>query len=171
SGWIYKFDLNGAKVDSFSTGLDESQGLAWDGSHFWYCARVSAASFVFYKITTSGTVVDQITLPSSNFIGGLYWDGNGLWYSLYYPNNEAALYKMDVNTQTIVDTISTIGTQPQGITFDGQYFYYAMDDNDGDPENIYIYDPAIEDTVGAIPIADPISTRPRGLAWDGGHLW
>ncbi|MEJ2537962.1 MAG: choice-of-anchor D domain-containing protein, partial [Calditrichia bacterium] len=82
-----------------------------------------------------------------------------------------ALYKLDVITHLIVDTISTIGTQPQGISYDGQYIYYAMDDNDGDPENIYIYDQSINDTVGYIPITDPISQSPRGLAWDGQFLW
>ncbi|RMG67677.1 MAG: choice-of-anchor D domain-containing protein, partial [Calditrichaeota bacterium] len=65
----------------------------------------------------------------------------------------------------------TLGTQPQGIAYDGQRFYYAMDDNDGDPEKIYIYDPAVGDTVGSIPIVDPISKDPRGLAWDGQYLW
>jgi hypothetical protein len=170
-GWIFEFDLNGTKLDSFATGLDESYGLAWDGNYFWYAARTGVTTFKFFKVSSTGTAVDSIALPSSKYVGGLYWDGSGLWYSLYYPNNEAAIYKLDVSTGSIIDTINTKGTQPQGITNDGQYFYYAMDDNDGDPENIYIYDPFLNDTIGYIPVSDPISQSPRGLAWDGQNLW
>lgn len=170
SGWIFQYDLNGTRIDSFATPLGSSQGLTWTGSHFWYFSRSTTAASGFYKVTPTGTVVDTI-LTGTQFIGGVYWDGTGLWYSLYFPNNQAALYKMDVNTHTIVDTIPTLGTQPEGIAFDGTYFYYAMDDNDGDVERIYIYDPSIEDTVGFIPISDPISNGPKGLVWDGQHLW
>ena len=170
AGAIVQFDLDGNQLGSIATGQGSSQGLAWTGSHFWYFKRGTSTTSAFVKIAPDGSVLETIPTGTA-FIGGLCWDGSGLWYSLYYPNNEAALYKLDVVSRTVVDTIPTIGTQPQGIAFDGQLFYYAMDDNDGDPENIYIYDPAIGDTVGVIPIVDPISTRPRGLAWDGQFLW
>ncbi len=170
AGTITQFDLNGQQIGSIPTGLGSSQGLAWTGSHFWYFKRGTSTTSRLVKLTPSGVHVDSI-FTGTAFIGGLYWDGTGLWYSLYYPNNQAGLYKLDVSIGTVVDTIPTLGSQPQGITFDGQYFYYAMDDNNGDPEYIYIYDPALGDTVGAIPISDPISTAPRGLAWDGQFLW
>ena len=170
AGAIVQFDLNGNQLGSIATGQGSSQGLAWTGSHFWYFRRGTSTTSAFVKIAPDGSVLETIPTGTA-FIGGLCWDGSGLWYSLYYPNSEAALYKLDVVSRTVVDTIPTIGSQPQGIAYDGQLFYYAMDDNDGDPENIYIYDPAIGDTVGVIPITDPISTRPRGLAWDGQFLW
>jgi outer membrane protein assembly factor BamB len=170
AGSIIQFDLEGNQTGSIATGQGSSQGLAWTGAHFWYFKRGTSTTSALVKIAPDGSVVESIP-TGTPYIGGLCWDGSGLWYSLYYPNNEAALYKLDVVTRTVVDTIPTFGSQPQGIAFDGQLFYYAMDDNDGDPENIYIYDPAISDTVGLIPITDPISTRPRGLAWDGQYLW
>jgi outer membrane protein assembly factor BamB len=170
AGSIVEFDLNGTQIDTLPTPLGSSQGLAWDGTTFWYFYRGTSTTSRIYQISSTGIRLDSIS-TGTQYIGGLCWDGTGLWYSLYYPNNEAALYKIDTNTKLIVDTIQTLGAQPQGIAYDGTYYYYAMDDNDGDPENIYIYDPIISDTVGYIPIADPISTRPRGLAWDSQHLW
>ncbi len=170
AGQLTRFDLSGNQTGTVQTTLGSSQGLTWTGEHFWYFRRATTATSAFVKLLPDGTPVDTI-LTGTNYVGGLCWDGDGLWYSLYFPNADAALYKMDVTTQTVVDTIQTLGDQPQGIAFDGQFFYYAMDNNDGDTENIYIYDPAKSDTVGLIPIVDPISTSPRGLAWDGNHLW
>ncbi len=170
AGWIFHLDFNGTHLDSFPTGLSGSQGLAWDGQHFWYFNRGTSTTSAIYKLAPDGTILESHPTGTS-FIGGLCWDGTGLWYSLYYPDNQAALYKLDVNFWTVIDTIPTLGTQPQGIAYDGRYYYYAMDDNDGDPETIYIYDPATGDTVGSIPVADPISKDPRGLVWDGQYLW
>jgi hypothetical protein len=103
-------------------------------------------------------------------MGGACWDGTGLWVSNYFPNNAAALYKYDVISKTIVDTIPTLGIQPQGIAWDGQYFYYVMDNNDADPEKIYQVNPATNDTVRSWFLPEQ-NMSPRGLAWDGNYLW
>jgi len=44
-GHVYKLDFNGNVVDSVVTGLNSSQGLAWDGSHFWYIRGREPLSF------------------------------------------------------------------------------------------------------------------------------
>ncbi len=168
-GFIYNAALSGTLTDSISTGLSSSQGLAWDGTHFWY-VRGSGSSLRIYKVTTAGAIVDSILPPTTWFLGGACWDGTGLWVSLYFPNNLVGLYKYNVVTKTIVDTIPSLGLQPQGIAWDGQYLYYAMDDNDGDAEKIYQVNPAANDTVRSWPLPEN-NMSPRGLAWDGGHLW
>lgn len=174
-GHIYKMDFNGNVVDSVVTGLNSSQGLAWDGTHYWYI-RGSGSSGRIYRISTAGAVVDSIIPPSTTwFLGGACWDGTGLWVSLYSPNASAGLYKYDVATKTIVDTIPSIGQQPQGITWDGQYLYYAMDLNSTEPNLnlIYVVNPATGDTVRTISMPEPptVDSNPRGLAWDGQYLW
>ncbi len=174
-GYIYALDSTGTPVDSIVTGLSSSQGLAWDGSHFWYI-RGSGSSGRIYKITPAGAIVDSIIPPSTSwFLGGACWDGTGLWVSLYSPNADAGLYKYNVATKTIIDTIRSIGQQPQGIAWDGQYLYYAMDLNSTEPNLnlIYVVNPVTRDTVRTIPMPEPpnVDSNPRGLAWDGRFLW
>jgi hypothetical protein len=172
-GFIYEVDTLGNRIDSIATGLTNSQGLAWDGEFFWYI-RGSGSTNRIFKITSGGAVVDSIIPPATNwFFGGACWDGTGLWVSLYSPNAIAALYKYDVGSKTIVDTIPTFGGQPQGIAWDGTYLFYAMDNNDGDVEKIYQVDPATKDTVLSwfLPEGPTSNMSPRGLAWDGRYLW
>ena len=70
-------------------------------------------------------------LGGSWYLGGAAWDGTGLWISVYYPNNLAALYKVDVTAKQIVDTIQVFGIQPTGITVKGDTLFYVMDGFEG----------------------------------------
>ena len=173
---IIKLNFSGLEVDSITAppGVTGNHGLAWDGSGFWYI-RGSGSSLRIYKITTAGAIVDSIVPPSTWYFGGACWDGTGLWVSLYYPDNLAALYKYDVVSKTIVDTVRTIGTQPQGVAWDGQYLYYAMDLNSTEPNRslIYVANPVTGDTVRTISMPEPPTTdcNPQGLTWDGHFLW
>ena len=172
-GFIYSLDSLGNRIDSVATGLSSSQGLAWDGTNYWYI-RGSGSSAKIFKVTVAGGIVDSIVPPSSlQYMGGACWDGTGLWVSNYFPNNLAALYKYNVATKTIVDTIRVLGLQPQGVAWDGRYFYYAMDNNDADLEKIYQVDPSTKDTVRSwfLPEGPTSNMSPRGLAWDGSYLW
>ncbi|MCW8809839.1 MAG: choice-of-anchor D domain-containing protein [Ignavibacteriaceae bacterium] len=176
-GILNAVDDTGTQVATINItypGMQESQGLAFDGTYFWYIDRKTARCDIF-KVDQSGTVLDSITssqlFGGSWYMGGAGWDGTGLWISIYYPNSSAALYKVDVNTKTIIDTISTFGTQPQGITVKGDTLFYDMDDNEGDEEKIYAVDLATEDTLFSFPVPDPNGQSPRGLAWDGTYFW
>ena len=115
-GLLNAVDANGNQVSSINItypGMQESQGLAFDGTNFWYVDRKTARSDIF-KVAPDGTVLDSMTTSqlfgSSKYLGGAGWDGTHLWVSVYYPNNDAALYSIDVNAKTIVDTITTYGT-------------------------------------------------------------
>jgi outer membrane protein assembly factor BamB len=176
-GLIKAVDNTGNEVDQIIFDypiMKYSQGLAFDGTNFWYVERRSS-QFNLFEVAPDGTVLDSITTSqlfgASKYIGGAGWDGTGLWISLYYPNDEAALYKIDVNTKTIVDTIQTFGEQPQGITVKGDTLFYVMDDNDGDDERVFAVDLATEDTLFSFHVPDQSSQSPRGLAWDGTYFW
>jgi len=173
NGLIKAVNSSGIEVDQIIINypaMRYSQGLAHDGTNFWYLERRGSTHGLF-KVDASGNVLDSIKIFGSKYLGGAGWDSRGVWVCCYYPNNEAALYKVDVNTKTIVDTISTYGTQPQGITVKGDTLFYAMDDNDGDPEIIFAVDLATEDTLFSFPVPDPNGQSPRGLAWDGTYFW
>ena len=176
-GILNAVDATGAQVATINItypGMQESQGLAFDGTNFWYVDRKTARCDIF-KVAPDGTVLDSITssqlFGASWYMGGAGWEGTYLWVSVYYPNTNAALYKIDVSAKTVVDTIPTYGTQPQGITVKGDTLFYVMDDNEGDPEIIFAVDLATEDTLFSFPVPDPNGQSPRGLAWDGAYLW
>ena len=175
-GILYAVDSTGTQVDQLIINyptIKPSQGLTHDGINFWYIERYGGGDF--FKVAPDGTVLDSIIsiqlFGGSWYIGGAGWDGTNLWVSVYYPNADAALYKIDVNTKSIVDTIPTYGSQPQGITFKGDTLFYVMDDNDGDDERVFAVDLTTEDTLFSFHVPDPSDQSPRGLAWDGTYFW
>jgi hypothetical protein len=178
-GIIYAVNSNGVQVDLIDFDLpwiEESQGLAFDGTDFWYVERKTARCDL-YKVSTTGVISDSIPTAelfggaTNIYLGGAGWDGTGLWISVYYPNDKAALYKINVAARAIVDTISVVGLQPQGIAVKGDTLFYVLDDNDGDPEKIYAIDLVTENVLYSWDVPDPNGQAPRGLAWDGTYFW
>ena len=178
SGVLKSVDASGNYLTTINInypGMHSSQGLAYDGTDFWYVERKTARCDLF-KVSPAGTVLDSIPIQSiggSWYLGGAAWDGTGLWISVYYPNNLAALYKVDVAAKQIVDTIQVFGIQPTGITVKGDTLFYVMDGFDGNPENIYAVNLATKDTLFSWHVPEVPGTRqnPRGLAWDGTYFW
>jgi hypothetical protein len=172
-GYIYTLDMNGTIADSGATSLGSSQGLAFDGTNFFYIRRYTATCSII-KITKTGTVIDSLRF-SSKYIGGVTWDGTHVWISDYYPSS-GMLYKINWNTKSIVDSFSTIGAQPTGLAFDGSYIYYAMDRFSAEPNLnlIYVVNPTNGDTVRTIQMPDnnPLGDiNPRGMTIAGRFLW
>ena len=133
-GIIYAVDENGNLVDTLDINyptLRESQGLAFDGTNFWYIERKTARCDLF-KVDQNGNVLDSITstqlFGGSWYFGGAAWDGTGLWISVYYPNANVALYKINTTTKQLVDTLNFLNfapgqLQPQGIAVKGCLLY------------------------------------------------
>ncbi len=178
---LYNVDTNGVPSDSMcprdsfpGNYLLESYGLGHDGQHFWYIKRRSTGgngTSMVFKINRDGTIADSIPL-SWGYVGGVCWADSGLWFCRYYPNNMAGIFKIDVSTGQIVDSIPTYGTQPIGVARNSQYYYYVMDDNDGNDERIHAYDPVLGDTVYSIALPERSGgVSPRGMVWDGNYLW
>jgi outer membrane protein assembly factor BamB len=147
---------------------------------FWYVDRKTARCDL-YRISSSGLVLDSIPITSigaSNWIlGGAAWDGIGLWISVYSPDASAALYRINVASGQIDDTINVIGLQPTGITIKGDTLFYV---NDGFQSNgsqgedrIYAVNLITEDTLFSfrLPHLPNFQNSPRGLAWDGTNFW
>jgi hypothetical protein len=179
-GVFYGVDSAGNIVDSVRItnypGLRESQGLAFDGTNFWYVERKTARCDLF-EISPSGLVLDSIPIASvggttSWLLGGAAWDGSGLWVSLYSPDASAALYKIDVAARQIIDTIPVLQLQPTGITVKGDTLFYANDGFQG-VDKIYAVSMNTKDTLFSFNPPEQPGQRqnPRGLAWDGAHFW
>ncbi len=177
---IYAVNSDGVQVDLLNFDrpwIRESQGLAFDGTDFWYVERKTSFCDL-QKVSSTGIVIDSISTKEffgSNgaYIGGAAWDGDGLWISIYYPDASAALYEINVAARAIVDTIQVIGLQPQGITVKGDTLFYVMDGFQGDDEDIYAIDLNTKNELFSFHVPETPGTRqnPRGLAWDGVNFW
>ncbi|KAB2909980.1 MAG: choice-of-anchor D domain-containing protein [Ignavibacteriales bacterium] len=171
---LIAWDTLGNVVDSIYINyptLKESQGLAWDGTDFWYSERL-VNKHNFRKISTSGVVLDTINMTTF-YMGGIAYDQGSLWFSVYYPNNRVGAYKLDLNSKLVVDSLPIYGLQPQGITIKGDTLFYVMENFEGDPEVIAAVSMTTRDTLFTfpLPLGGTSTMSPRGLAWDGRYLW
>lgn len=173
---LYALDTLGVIRDSVifsSSHLNSSQGLATDGDNFYFIQRYTARCRII-KIARNGQVLDSLNWPSASsvYLGGLGYDGQ-IWASVYYPNTDAALYRIDKNTSQVLDTIPVFGLQPQGIAIKGDTIFYVMDGFDGDDERIYAVNRLTKDTLFSfhVPENPGVRQNPRGLAWDGNYLY
>jgi len=182
-GIIYAVNDVGVLVDTITMNypsIRESQGLAFDGNYFWYVERKTARCDLF-KVDFNGNVLDSITsaqlFGGSWYFGGAAWDGSGLWISVYYPDANAALYKINTITKQVVDTISFLNfapgqLQPQGITVKGDTLFFVNDGFQG-IDKIYAVSLTTEDSLFTFnpPEQPGLRQNPRGLAWDGNNFW
>ncbi|HRP91629.1 MAG TPA: choice-of-anchor D domain-containing protein [Ignavibacteriaceae bacterium] len=182
-GVIYAVDEDGLLVDTVLINypsMRESQGLAYDGTNFWYVERKTARCDLF-KVDNNGNVLDSITstqlFGGSWYFGGAAWDGTGLWISVYYPDASVALYKINTSTKQVVDTINFLSfapgqLQPQGITVKGDTLFFVNDGFQG-VDKIYAVSLLTKDSLFTFnpPEQPGLRQNPRGLAWDGNHFW
>ncbi|MFZ1517833.1 MAG: choice-of-anchor D domain-containing protein [Ignavibacteriaceae bacterium] len=182
-GIIYAVDDNGNLVDTLDINyptMRESQGLAFDGTNFWYIERKTARCDLF-KVDQNGNVLDSITstqlFGGSWYFGGAAWDGTGLWISVYYPNASVALYKINTTTKQLVDTLNFLNfapgqLQPQGIAVKGDTLFFVNDGFEG-ADKIYAVSLTTGDSLFSFnpPEQPGLRQNPRGLAWDGNNFW
>jgi len=182
-GIFYAVDVNGTLTDTIDINyptMRESQGLAFDGTYFWYVERKTARCDLF-KVDQNGNVLDSITstqlFGASWYFGGAAWDGDGLWISVYYPNANVALYKINTTTKQLVDTLNFLNfasgqLQPQGITVKNDTLFFVNDGFEG-TDKIYAVSLITEDSLFSFnpPEQPGLRQNPRGLAWDGNNFW
>ncbi|HZW40108.1 MAG TPA: choice-of-anchor D domain-containing protein [Ignavibacteriaceae bacterium] len=183
-GIIKSLDNNGQVVSTVTMSyptIKESQGLAFDGTNFWYVERKISRCDLF-KISSTGTVLDSIPIRNLTHnvdwtLGGAAWHDGYLWISCYYPNADVGVYKIDIATESFVDTIKITRWDPstlqhQGVTFKGDTLFVVNDGFEG-TEKIYAVSLTTKDTLFTfnLPETPGVRQNPRGLAWDGTYFW
>jgi len=176
---IFGLDASGNLTDEITINyytITESQGLAHDGSNFWY---VDDKAHNLYKVSSAGVVLDSIintTLHTGSYwyLGGAAWDGTGIWVSAYYPNANSGIYKIDPVTKQFVDTLLLPAgqLQPTGLTVKGDTLYCVNDGFEG-TDKIYAYSITTGEMLYSFdpPEKPGVRQNPRGLAWDSQFFW
>jgi outer membrane protein assembly factor BamB len=151
------------------------KGLAFTGQNLWVFEDLPSASHPdkFYKVNPStGAVLDSINSPENNYIGGMTYFDDHIWYSQYYANNTSGrdvIIKMDT-TGVPVDTIISVGEQPMGVAYNGQFIWCAEDTGFGATrQEIYEYDPVTGLPTGNF-TRNP-DNSPRDMTHDGQFFW
>lgn len=182
-GVLYAVNSQGQQVQQLTINypsIRASQGLAFDGTNFWYVERKTARCDLF-KVSPTGVVLDSILstqiFGSSFYFGGAAWDGTGLWVSVYSPDSRVGIYKINTTTKQIVDSIATrlifpSQLQPQGVTVKGDTLFWVNDGFQG-VDRIYAVRISTKDTLFSFnpPEIPGQRQNPRGLAWDGTNFW
>jgi len=174
-----------------------NHGLEFDGTHFLVAQDYRLAGARLYRFTRQGQVVDSVQFPfvigdnngppmRPGGIGDIALDRNGhLWFAVYEPDNIpssgggsypfAYAYKWDLINNTLLDTVPLYNGQVQGIAVKGDTLFYVGDNfHNNQPERIYAVNlnSPTKDTLFSFPMPDPDNDQdPRGLYWDGNHLW
>jgi hypothetical protein len=115
--------VDGTILQSFDKPKLKPGGLAWDGNYLWNNSLtgncVTERDSVF-QLNTVGVIL-QRHLALSNCVSSLTFDGKYLWTG---DNSSNEIYKIDIPSWSIIDTITFIGcTLPNGLTFDGKYLW------------------------------------------------
>ncbi|TVR39116.1 MAG: hypothetical protein EA394_09920, partial [Bacteroidia bacterium] len=101
------FDL----LFQFDVGVGGGEySVATDGEYIYTAAWNSAN---FYKYEMDGTYISSFTIPGASNVRDLTFDGQ----YFYGSPNSANIFKMDFNTQTLVETITASGLI-RGIAYD-----------------------------------------------------
>jgi len=165
---------NGTVLQSFpAPGISNTSypgGLAWDGQDLWHndmmATNINPNDSTF-KINTSGQRLEAYHAHGT-YAQGLTWDGQYLWSS---DNGSDEIYKIDVSTFTVIDTIDAPGGDfPNGLAFDGQYLWVANNSSD----SIYQIDFGIipsgigdlNSSLGQLSVYPNPSTGTFFLKWD-----
>ncbi len=158
---IYRINKTTGAYSFYCSGpQDDAYGLTYDGTYFWTTDHPSDPAQAL-KFDSSGTLIDQFSLPD-RYMSGIVYDDGDFWVSTYYPD-PATIYQVD-DTGTILDSFTAPDNQPWDLAIEDENLW--MVDYWGD--TIY----QIDSTSGSVLNSYPSeSTDPSGIVWDGSYLW
>jgi DNA-binding beta-propeller fold protein YncE len=131
-GLFYKLDIFDALITTpYEPPLDtpgaNPSGLTSDGIHLWNTNTVGfGRAGNIFKISYTGAVIDEITVPGIYKPGAIGWDGEFLWFS---DTAQQRIFKMGP-TGNILDRIELPGFTPSDISISDDNLWAADESAD-----------------------------------------
>jgi len=146
----FHYDVGG------DTGSLYHVGVAFDGTYF-YCGEFSGPTI--YRFDHDGNYVDSFTIPGVAQLLDCTYDGTYVYGAPQSPN---VIYEMDMDTQTLVSTI-TVASPAWNIAYD--------EDADGGNGGFWIgqwqnHLTLIDRSGNVLDSISPVPDSMLGLAWD-----
>lgn len=129
-----QMDWSGTLLSQFNLPDRYMSGIAYDNGDFWVATYYPDPSTI-YKVDSTGTILHQFTAPD-NQPWDLCLENDYLWMADYWGD---ALYKIDKENGTLVESHDSEGSDPAGIVYDGTYLWYC-DNGQGGVDYLYKVD-------------------------------
>jgi DNA-binding beta-propeller fold protein YncE len=147
-------------VTQFST-CTGVNGLAFDGDHVWVACAVDNELEEFNA--GDGALVRTVTGVSNPY--SLVYDGANIW-----ATGSGTITEVNASTGSIVGTPITVGSQPTGLAFDGQYDGTYIWVANQTPSSVTKLQASTGAIVGVFQLG-PSTNTPFGVAFDGANIW
>nr|MBC8525874.1 PQQ-binding-like beta-propeller repeat protein [Candidatus Cloacimonadota bacterium] len=115
-----QIDWDGSLISQFNLPVHYMSGIAYDNGDFWVSAYYDPDGEI-YKVDNGGNIITQFPAPN-NQPWDLCIENDNLWMADYWGD---ALYMIDPNTGTLIESHNSEHSDPAGIVFDGTYLWYC----------------------------------------------
>ena len=125
-----RLDWSGNLIGQFDLPAHYMSGIAYDNGNFWV-PRYYPDPGHLYKVDATGVILDDFAAPDNQ-----PWDvcleNSNLWVADYWGDT---LYKIDATTGAVLESHPSVGVDPAGVVWDGQYLWYC-DNGEGFNQDI-----------------------------------
>ena len=139
SDQVFEITTAGATVNSWATPDSPDSapsGLAYDGTtgNLWLADDISTSNTVYELNAADGSVISSFAYPGGTELRGITWR-NGQLFAIADENLQ--ILQLDTSGNILgFASIAELGTNPRGITWDGNSFWVTvqseMDDEPGE---------------------------------------
>ncbi|MCY3414051.1 MAG: fibronectin type III domain-containing protein [Candidatus Heimdallarchaeota archaeon] len=166
AGNIKEIDpYSGSQISSFSAPYSSPFGLAWNKGTLIHTSGNPGGGFPsrYYELSTSGSTVDMFDINALvGSVTGVAFDGtNHIWAASW---TDHTIDKINLDTQTSVESFALPTIYPQGLAFDGKYLWLA----ESEFGSVMVLDPSDGSLVYQF---DVPTTIPTGIEISGDKLW
>jgi len=139
----YELDMTGNIVSQFNLPDHYMSGIAYDNGDIWVATYYDPDGHI-YKVNSLGNILQDFPAPD-NQPWDLCMENDYLWMADYWGD---ALYKIDTEDGSLIESYASEGVDPAGIVFDGTYLWYCDNGQDYQQDLLYKVDLGGEGTPG-----------------------
>ena len=139
----YELDMTGNIVSQFNLPDHYMSGIAYDNGDIWVATYYDPDGHI-YKVNSLGNILQDFPAPD-NQPWDLCMENDYLWMADYWGD---ALYKIDTEDGSLIESYASEGVDPAGIVFDGTYLWYCDNGQDYQQDFLYKVDLGGEGTPG-----------------------